>query len=371
MALRYESIQPESVKDQYTEYDTLDFVITAPGRSLVSGSLRLDCDNLRVKKGGVNLTNQDIKLDSLVGGHVFIESITTDLRAQGNVENLTEYSRWAGMVSKATNGRDDMYNASRACELKYADSKIITQVLRGVAPKAVGTVVNNDNDFSIRIHNLLNNVVSDEKAISLARVGGQIRISIRLARTANALYGTDHDVNVSYTLSGVRLSFQTVPDIINPGQEYVMRSVVTLKQNINSSFVNVASKVPASATGVSATFLEQSREGSYAYNNQALELIPNQSELQFLFNDSQNNAISYVINDRTEVLERFIESMRTAGHSTAHLNLLNANQSYGVGLHFDDVIDLRGQKFNLQLQSGADNTNPYQIYMYFHSLVQL
>lgn len=370
MALRYESIQPESVKDTYTEYDTLDYVITAPGRALVGGSLRFDVDNLRVQQAGADLTTEDIKIDPLVGGHAFIESMTTDLRAQGQVENVTEYARWAAMVSKATNSRDDMYNASRQCELKCADERIMTRWLRGV-PADGNTPLNLDNDFSIRLHNLLNNIVSDQKNLSMSRVGGQIRVSIRLARVANALFGNDVDATTTYTLSGCRLSFQTVPDMVPEDQEYVMRSVVSLKQNINSSFVNIASKVPAVATGVSAAFLEQSREGAFNYNNQALEVIPNQTELQFLFNDSQNNAIAYVINDRAEVMQRFVDSMRSAGHDAARLSLLNANQSYGVGLRFGESIDLRGQKFNMQLQSGASSNKPYQVYMYFHSLVQL
>lgn len=370
MALRYESIQPESVKDSYTEYDTLDFVITAPGRALVGDTLRFDVDNLRVQQNGANLTTEDIMIDPLVGGHAFIESMTTDFRAQGQVENLNEYARWAAMVSKATNSRDDMYNASRLCELKCADEKIMRRVLRGV-PAAGNTPLNLDNDFSIRLHNLLNNIVSDQKNLSLSRVGGQIRISIRLARIANALYGRDVNATTTYTLGNVRLSFQTVPDVVPENQEYVMRSVVSLKQNITSSFVNIASKVPAVATGVSATFLEQSREGALVYNNQALEVIPNVSQLQFLFNDSQNNAIAYVINDRAEIMDRFVDSMRSAGHDTARLSLLNSNQSFGVGLRFGESIDLRGQKFNMQLQSGASSTNPYQVYMYFHSLVEL
>lgn len=372
MALRYESIQPESVKSAYTEFDTLDYVITAPGRAIVSNSVRLEGD-LRVQKSGANLTlADDVKIDPQTGAHAFIESLTLDTKANGNVENITEYARWAAMKTKAQQTREDMFNATAVCELKTPDEKVSRALLRGIPTSTSGTTVNDNNDFSIRLHTILNNVASDNKAISVARMGGEIRLSIRLARVFNALYGNDVDANVTYSLSDVRLSFATVPDdpaAANMG--YVFRSVVALKQNINSSFVNVASKVPAIATGVSATFLEQSREGSAVYNNQALELLPNQSQLQFLFNDSQNEAIAYVINDRAEVLHRYVDSLRSGGANAASLQNVNANQDYGVGLSFGEVVDLRGQKFNVQLQSGADSGTPYQIFMYFHALVEL
>ena len=369
MALRYESIQPESVKDSYTEYDTLDYVITAPGRSIVAGSARLESD-FRVQKNAANLTaGDDIYLDNMTGGHTFIESMTITTRAQGNVENITEYGRYSSMLTKGQKTSDDMFNGTEVCEFKSADPKITKHLLRGVKTQTAGSTLNDDNDFSIRLNCMLNNVLSDNKVVPLARTGGEIRLSIRLARVFNALYGTGVDSTVTYALKNTRLCFTTVPDAGDVGP-IVFRSVVGLKQNVNSSFINIASQVPAVATGVSATFLEQSREGAAVYNNMALEVLPNLSELQFLFNDA-NTPITYVINDRAEILQRYVDSLRSAGANAASLQSVYANKDYGIGLRFNSAVDLRGQKFNVQLQSGADSAQPFQIFMYFHTLVEM
>jgi len=47
------------------------------------------------------------------------------------------------------------------------------------------------------------------------------------------------------------------------------------------------------------------------------------------------------------------------------------NNGYGIGLNFDDEVDLSNQKFNLQVSSGISSAAPMILYMYFHSTISL
>ncbi len=53
------------------------------------------------------------------------------------------------------------------------------------------------------------------------------------------------------------------------------------------------------------------------------------------------------------------------------VNNLTNNDGFGVGLDFSDFVDLRNQKFNLQIDSAINNLNPMIIYLYFHSIISV
>jgi len=50
---------------------------------------------------------------------------------------------------------------------------------------------------------------------------------------------------------------------------------------------------------------------------------------------------------------------------------LQRNGNFIAGLPFNGFIDLSNQRFNLQLVSDIDSANPYNLYLYFHSLMSL
>jgi hypothetical protein len=105
------------------------------------------------------------------------------------------------------------------------------------------------------------------------------------------------------------------------------------------------------------------------FNNFETEKLPNVQQLQFLFNDSQSQYITYQIDDQQELLERYLNSFSSDGNNSLSLVDLRADKGWGIGLSFSEFIDLSQQKFNIQLTSGVESTNQYIMYMYFHSLL--
>lgn len=366
--LQYHSIQPESYRDVYNPSDDLDYEITGPGRDLLVGSVRWEAD-VRIKQNGANLAfGDDVKWDNMTGAHCFLESVRIETRADGNIENNDQYAGSVALFSKAQNTPDDMFNSNHVCELRSADPVIVQAQARGVKPlhESVRADLNLDNDFSIRLLCGLNRA---DKNINIDKHGGSIRLTLRLANVADALFGSTVDANTTYEIKNARLSYNTIPSAKDTSP-VTMRTIVTLNQSINSSYTNIASRIPAIADAVSCVFLETSHDGAAFWNNQALEELPNLTELQFLYNNSQNEHIAYVINERTEFIKRFIDSVRSAGPNNASPQILAGNDSFGVGIAFGEQIDLRNQKFNVQFVSGADSTTPYEVYMFFHSIVQ-
>jgi len=75
-----------------------------------------------------------------------------------------------------------------------------------------------------------------------------------------------------------------------------------------------------------------------------------------------------VLQDRTEMLERFISSLEETGHNQVAKDVFRANQGFGLGLPFDGLVDLSKNRFTVQIQSGANN-RPSSAFLYFHSSV--
>ena len=59
------------------------------------------------------------------------------------------------------------------------------------------------------------------------------------------------------------------------------------------------------------------------------------------------------------------------GDNQAKLMNLRANGGYGIGLRFSEEIDLKNQKFNAQFTTNIYSTNPYIMYSFFNTILEL
>ena len=111
------------------------------------------------------------------------------------------------------------------------------------------------------------------------------------------------------------------------------------------------------------------------WDNSALNKIPNWESIQFIFNNSNSEYVSYIIDSEQEALKRAIESMSDTGHDQVSLDKMDTNQNLIHGLSFGgEMIDLSNQKFNVQINApGGLNgiANAMVIYMFFHSMVSV
>ena len=81
--------------------------------------------------------------------------------------------------------------------------------------------------------------------------------------------------------------------------------------------------------------------------------------------------VSYQIRNNAEIIDRYIDSFVDAEKNNMSPVKVANNNGFGLGLNFDEPIDLSNQKFSVELQSSVDNFFPLVMYMYFHSVLEL
>lgn len=378
--LIYHRVIPENLKDSYVEFDQVDFNLAFEGRKMVVGSLRVEgelevrydgktLDDTTVVDGG-QINNKYIQFDGAVGAHAFCESFTTSISGGSGgrvIENLTEYPRYVKMATTATEGTSDMNNSKNICQLKAPSDEMTLMYMKGedMNERFPAPVLCNP-DFSIKPLICLN---SGSGNVSHKKTG-DVRVSVQMNRVFGALGGVDNTSKTSYAIRDLRVRYMSVPED-NKDDSVVLKTKLNIKQSIQSSFANIQTKVPALCTAVSVSFLEQANENSAKYNNQELNNIPNLTQTQFMFNDSTNTLITYLIKNNSEVTQRYIDSFLDTGRNALSTSELANNNGRGVGLDFGQVIDLSQQRFSLQLTSDVSSSNPLIAFMYFHSFIEV
>jgi hypothetical protein len=357
-------------KDSYLEFDSLDFDINVgEGRSLVKNSVRLLGDLDVLDGGGAN--SAEIYFDPICGVHAFIDSVQVTFTDGANVgvkENIQNYARYVAMSEMATKAPEDALNGSSVCELKGFDHKTSKLYANGRITRNSGAKPTGNQDFSMKPVCALNKMSGGNLSYSKS---GQIRLTMNLAQNRSALMGSDLDNNAdTYAIINPRVIYQSV--LSEPKeQDTIMRPIYNVKNTIQSNFASISARVPAVCDSVTMSAQLQSAENTAPFSNYECNMPKGLEELQFLFNDSTNEYISYSITDLTEMLQRGINSILDNGHNMVSGNRFSDNKNFITGLGFNGYVDLSNQKFSVQIKSGADNANAYNIYLYFHSIMSL
>lgn len=350
MSYIYNTVQPEALKDSYGEYDTADFNLTFENQSIVLETITVE--------GIVPITgdpNGKAKMDSRTGIHGIVESIRVDSQNGGIKEHLTEYVRHVHMESGANYGRDDYYNSQFISELRCDNEVNGAKYLK----------VNNDvvPDFAFKPRICLNKPIGTNKLLGYSKEGS-ITISIRFRRNQQFLYGEELPSTAGYDIRDLKLCYITVPeDNKNP---VMMKTYVQLKQVVDTQLANINTRVPAICDSVSCSFYPVENLNKRTLNQSETVAIEGLNEVIFMFNDSTNKYITYPIRTLEEIKDHYKRSLSFTTHNALQDD---KDKTFGIGLNFEQMIDLRNQKFNVQIKSNISRA--YQMYMYFHSVISM
>ena len=369
MSVINHAVTPDLTKgdNTYSPLDMLDFQLNFSGRKMLSSTVRFQ-GQIRI----VGDFEGGLSYDCMTGAHGVIDSITTSLLNVGQIESLANYGRYHAMVMNATQSRNDTMNSYNSCELKTPGDIYTGLMLKGYTTKIANSTHVTNADFSIKPSFCLNRFVAVDSADSSVAYtkSGTVRVSILLARAIDFLFGNEASTLLNYEIINPRIIFQSIPDD-GKQAKLQMRIEHSLKTSINSSDAVISTRVPITADSMSVSFMPSSHASTGEYNNLAQESLPALTELVFLFNNASNALVTYTIRDLVEVADKYLESLKTSGHNTAHLQMVKGNKSFGVGLSFGTFLNLANQAFNIQLACGVDNVNPFNAYMYFHGLIEL
>jgi len=370
--IRFHYADPETVKNTYGEYDTVDFMINTD-RNLINNSVRIEGDLVVSQAGSETVPNDEnskVYFNPRTGIHGVCESISTTLGGGGEVlEFLNGYGRLVNMKEVATKDKDSYFNSMDRCELKVPTVEQSKVLCRGkLLEDTAGTI--QAGDFSFKPFFCLNRM-SGGNSLSLGPYNDVIKVSINLARVNNFLCGTGFTgATPKYTLSNLRLTYRTLPR--EPTPNITARSYVYLKQTITGPQVSLSSRVPAVSNAVSISFQRQAEENQNGNNYLKLERPPigNDAELKMSMNDSNSNFITYTIRDYGEMLEGFLQSFKSSGLNNVNpAESMTGENSFGLGVSFASFVDLRNQKFTFEFKSDTTEAEPQLAYMYFHNLI--
>lgn len=370
-SIQYHSTDPEALQTSYVEFNNCDFIINVgEGRSLVRNSTRL-CGDVKITTDGNTQTTGQIFFDFRIGIHSLIDSVQVSFGSADNggvKENIQNYGRWAAMQAVASLNEDDYLNASNLIELRAPNELCVERFADGVLTDGTQPVRTN-MDFAAKPLCILNKMLGDHLPFEKS---GEIRLTINLARNISALMGSAQGQGATYEISNFRCLYQSVETAMDWQKTNTsMRSVYNVKSSIQSASANISAQVPSMCDSVSASFQRQDEENQNVLNNYSLAQVPSITRVQFLWNSSTNRYITYEMLDQTEMLHRFIDSFKDTGHNQCMLDTFRTNGGFGLGMSFGGFVDLSKQQFSLQLSSAISNLFPYNVYMYFHSLVTL
>tara|TARA_Y100000385_G_C13038210_1_gene614026 strand:- start:144 stop:1295 length:1152 start_codon:yes stop_codon:yes gene_type:complete len=383
--MKYHNVQPQNLKHSYGEYDQLDFDLVNIGKIKLN-TIRF-CFGIESPSGedGGQLANptthRNYYYDNLVGGHSFIDSITTEFsqgKKAGIIENIQSYPRYVKMAHSATSCNLNQMNSAAVCEGRASSLNQINNYVRGeingFADAAAAADTNHKKPtFAVKPKFCLNSATSPSAQPELSgRQSGSVRVSLRLARNEHVYFGEDAD-GLAYQLSDCRLTYISVDD---DGQDepIFMNTKINIKKSVNADATNMSVRIPAVVQAVSASFLDQEVQNDLV-NTNTLDLQRPEavSRVVFSFNDAMNRLISYELGDDSGILHHYLRSFsKDIDANQASMGNLKTNDSYGIGANFGQFIDLQNQRFSINIQSRIGGSNKvYIMYAYFHSLIQV
>ncbi len=373
MATTYHSeVIPENAKEEYVEFDNVDFVLQFPNQKLQLNRIRITGE-LEVYTDAASTTLLDapvnVALDRFVGAHSLIENISCQISGQ-TTDNILQYPRLVKMLTTATENQSSMNSGSNLCELKQSSSVMARNILYGErVPTQPVNPIRVNPDFSIKPLISLNQALKPQAYMPYSK-SGDIRISLQMNRNSRVFNGLGMDGNVNYKVKNLRCQFVSVPDDGEDKGAVPMIRRMSIKQSFFSQFSSISTNMPMMASAVSMSFLEQGDEDVPTSLNTRLAKPQNIKEVQFLFNNATNEYVSYLIRSPSEMIDRYIDSFRDTGsNALSSVNLAN-NDGFGLGLYLGDMVDFSKNKFSVQLTM-EQNIVPFLAFFYFHGIMEL
>jgi hypothetical protein len=373
---RYHIVNPANVRSEYTEFNTVDFELSFENRKLVANMLRL---NFKVD-WATSTRDLDKKQmwDNFVGGHSLIDRVDVYMANVGVIETISDYPRYVSATAKPSLSVEDVaFNSQFVCEGRTASAELSNKLLLGtidLGKEGVTTWANlvdfrEPLDVSLKLQCCLNRMLGDNLLPFIKT--GMIRLSVQLSKNFYALFG---DADLGYQLKDMSIMFMSVPDDGVYSDKYNFRVVTGLPQSLQSTFSNLSVKAPIVADAMFGTAIRQADLDIATSNSLANQRIPNVTELEFIFNDSFSQEITYTFRDsETDILENYIKAVnKVIDSNSCSLDRMAGSDSWGLGLSFGgQFIDLSRNKIGINIRSDINSTDPYVLYLFFSGIVSI
>lgn len=366
MPVTYRSVVPENSRDQYVEWNNVDFVMSFPNQKVALNTIRIEGVAKFYNADNVEITTEKVQMDRLAGAHSFFQNVSTFINGQ-SVDNIIEYPRMVKTMIAASENDNDMNNASNVCELKATNDMIAGQLLKReqIDVSTSGGTQSVPADFSIKPMIALNRNVSVNNNLLSYDQTGDIRVSVQLARNENVMYGVQCETGFNYILSELRLTYMTYPDD-GEREKVVLMRTTSAQQSFagQTAQLNMNSNILASS--VFGSFILVSEQSQPAINNLKLAKPPVPNTVQFAWNNALNEYLTYELRSQTEMIDNFLDAVSFSGKNQASLNAIASNNGFGIGMRMGDDVDMMSNDLTVILNSSVADNEFYLLTMFFN-----
>lgn len=281
MTTIFNSTQPISVRDTYTEFNQVDFLVQLRNNSIQANSFRLNGFIKVQKDADTNIIADDgVFFNAFSGVSSVINVCSTSINSTQIIENVANFGRLVGMKRQAKYTLPQL-TASSLASLELCGNRN-NQLLVGEVGED-GWI-----SFSIAIDNCLNNMMGGD--IHPAKIT-EIRLMLTLESALNALFinkiGSEIGA-LTYQLKNLLLLWTEVPPLPKPAPIGMITHFLTqqtlVSKNTNLNIMSGTS--PADALSIS--FIRQKNRSKKDRDGLLCEFIGQIQRVEFEINSSQS-----------------------------------------------------------------------------------
>ena len=280
MATIFNSTQPISVRDTYTEFNQVDFMVQLRNNSIQANSFRVN-GKIKVFGDGTQIVKADnVFFNAYSGISSIINVCSTSINSTQILENISNFGRLVGMKRQAKYTLPQL-SASSFASLELCGNRN-NQLLVGEVGED-GYV-----SFSMAIDCCLNNSMGGD--LHPAKIN-EIRLMLTLESALNSLFINKLDSAIgvlSYQLKDLLLCWTEVPSLPSPQPigmvTYFLTQQTIVSKNTNLTIMSGTS--PADALSIS--FIKQKNRSRKDRDSMLCEYVGQIDRVEFEINSSQS-----------------------------------------------------------------------------------
>ena len=290
MTAIFNSTQPISVRETYTEFNQVDFLVQLKANSIVKNSFRLN-GRVKVMDGlGVRATEEmGIFLNAFSGISSVVNVASVSVNSTQVIENVSSFGRLVGMKRQAKYTLPQL-TASSLASLELCGNRN-NLLLLGEKEKNTGEPDTNNSgyiSFSMAIDNCLNNMMGGD--IHPAKIN-EMRLMLTLESALNAFHinkETSITTGVTYLLKDLLLTWTEVAPQPKPEPIGVVTHFLTQQTLVskNTNLNIMSGTLPADALSIS--FIRQKNRSQVKRDGNLCEFIGQIQRVEFEINSSQS-----------------------------------------------------------------------------------
>ncbi|MEI7674419.1 MAG: hypothetical protein WCI60_01665 [bacterium] len=293
MTIFYNSAQPQNIKDTYTQYEQVDFLVkTVPGREIVAGSFRIT--------GVLNVTKalaatpttyapiaaaDNVFCNPYAGAHVFIQNATVSINDR-TIESIAYYPRPVVMDTIARNTLEQLTACSdSAVEMKGNNGNVILS--KQNAP------------FRISPNLSLNKSSANLPASKYP----MMKVMLTLSSALDALYVSipqpaadpTNIIALNYTISQLQLHWIENPEAKQQPKEIVFNTNYLVTQTVVSLNTTLNVVAPNPYDAVACSFISQKNRNNLWCDGNMCEYLMDIDRVSFELNNQNYGPLTYII----------------------------------------------------------------------------